>query len=75
MADYKTILLAAGFTQIKGCSCGGVRQDKFKLNDYQVYVKIRALTFRIKKGNTFLTHSKPITYLNETLAATLNGVN
>lgn len=75
MTDYKSILTSANFTQIKGCSCVGTRQDKFQRDDYIIYVKLRAETFRIKKGNTYLTPSKALIFLDETLAATLTGVN
>jgi hypothetical protein len=75
LVDYRQILVYAGFVQIKGCSCGGTRQDKFQRDDYIIYVKLRAETFRIKKGNTYLTPSKALIFLDETLATMLTGVN
>jgi hypothetical protein len=75
MTNYKQILEDAGFTSIGHCSCGGTRQEKFKRHQYTVYIKTGKQTFRIKQHNTFITQSKPVNLLNETLAVTLTGVN
>lgn len=69
MSDYKSILSDAGYLETKGCSCGGVRQEKFKKDSYTVYVQVRKQTFRIKQNNNYITLSQPLSKLNETLAA------
>lgn len=74
LTDYQTILSTHGFTQTKGCSCGGVRQEKYIRHPYTVYVKIKAQTFRIKQNNTYITPSRPINTLNEALVTQVVGV-
>jgi hypothetical protein len=74
LTDYKTILATAGFTQIRGCSCGGVRNDKYKKGIFTVYVRVGKMTFRIKQNNNYITASKPINFLHEELVAASIGV-
>lgn len=75
MSDYKTILSDQGYLQIKGCSCGGVRHDKYRNKDLTVYVRPVKLTFRLKRNNNYITSSQPIKYLNEALATATVGLN
>lgn len=75
MTDYKTILKHEGYLPAGGCSCGGVKQEKFKRYPYTVVIYIRKQTFRIKRDNSFITPSKPLTCLHEALAAQTIGVN
>lgn len=72
--DYKAILLAAGYYETKGCSCGGVRNEKFKKGRLTVYVRPTKQKFRIKNVNYFTTEYKPLNELAEALASQAIGV-
>lgn len=61
------ILTRYDYKSSGSCHCDGYQTDKYDMGNYQLRIRVKKETFKIKKNGNSVTQWLPITMLEETL--------
>jgi hypothetical protein len=67
MTNYLNIVISHDFHRSGSCSCGGVRNEKYRKGSYVLYIRPTRGVFMMKKKNSKEIELTNIVYLEEKL--------
>jgi hypothetical protein len=67
MTDPIQQILSAGFHEIAGCNCGGVKNRKFKNGAFVILYRARTGLFKLKRTNEVLYPLQSVNNLEKAL--------